>query len=268
MRVTAHTDPGGSAPNEDWVAFTEDLVVILDGATTRTETGCTHGVAWYVRQLGLSLMREADRDDRTLVEALAAAIEHVASLHPECDLDHPGTPSAAVGVLRLRAGQLEALALADVTAAILTDDGSVHLLTDDRPDRASPKLAEALALPVSDERRQDALRAAKQIQLAGKNKPGGYYVASSDPSVAVESATRSFDAGTVWSAALLTDGAARAVVLYDLTTWPGLLTSLDDDGPAALIRAVRAAEASDQGTQRWPRSKPSDDATVAYAVLM
>ena len=109
--------------------------------------------------------------------------------------------------------------------------------------------------------------AAKQIQLAGKNKPGGYYVASSDPTVAVESATRTFDAGAVLSAALLTDGAARAVALYDLTTWPNLLTSLDDDGPAALIRAVRAAEASDQSTQRWPRSKPSDDATVAYAVL-
>lgn len=128
MRVTAHTDPGGSAPNEDWVAFTEDLVVILDGATTRTETGCSHGVAWYVRQLGLSLMREADRDDRTLAEALAAVIEYVAGLHSECDLTHPGTPSAAVGVLRLPDGRLEALTLADVTAAVVTDDGAVQLL--------------------------------------------------------------------------------------------------------------------------------------------
>jgi hypothetical protein len=267
VRVTAHTDAGGPAPNEDWVAFTEDLVVILDGATTRTETGCHHGVAWYVRQLGLSVMREADRTDRSLVEALAAAIEQVASLHPECDLDHPGTPSAAVGVLRLRGGQLEALALADVAAAVLTDDGSVHLLTDERPDQASPMLAEALALPVNDKRRQDALRTAKQIQLAGKNKAGGYYVASSDPSVAAESATRTFDAATVQSAALLTDGAARAVDPYELTTWAGLLASLDHDGPAALIRSVRAAENSDRSTQRWPRSKPSDDATVAYAVL-
>jgi hypothetical protein len=56
-------------------------------------------------------------------------------------------------------------------------------------------------------------------------------------------------------------------VLYDLTTWAGLLTALDDEGPVALIRSVRAAEASDQSTDRWPRSKPSDDATVAYAVL-
>ncbi len=120
---------------------------------------------------------------------------------------------------------------------------------------------------MSEEPRQDALRAAKQIQLAGKNKPGRYYVASSDPTEAVESATRAFDAGAVHSAALLTDDAARAVVLYGLTTWPALLTSLDDDGPTALIRAVRAADASDQSTQRWPRSKLSDDATVAFAAL-
>lgn len=57
------------------------------------------------------------------------------------------------------------------------------------------------------------------------------------------------------------------MILYDLTMWPALFTTLDDDGPAALIRAVRAAEASDLRTQRWTRSKPSDDATVAYAVL-
>ncbi len=43
-------DPG--TPNEDWVAVTSDLVVVLDGATVRTETGCVHGAAWYTGELG------------------------------------------------------------------------------------------------------------------------------------------------------------------------------------------------------------------------
>jgi hypothetical protein len=55
------------------------------------------------------------------------------------------------------------------------------------------------------------------------------------------------------------------VDLYELMTWSDLLATLDSSGPASLVRSVREAEVTDQTTERWPRSKPSDDATVAYA---
>ncbi len=265
MRVTAHTEPGGSEPNEDWVSFTEDLVVVLDGATSRTETGCVHGVAWFVRKLGLSLMSLAGDPSTALVEALAGAIEHVASLHPECDLSHPATPSAAVGMLRQRANQLEVLVLADVTAVIEGTDGSISVLTDGRPDSAAGQLADALALSIDDEHRQDALRAVKRAQLRARNKPGGYYVASSDPTAALEATTDTFEVPDISTAALLSDGAARVIDLYGLMSWPDLVAILDQDGPGVLINSVRSAEAADPTTTRWPRSKLSDDATVAFA---
>ncbi|MEU6265203.1 hypothetical protein [Saccharopolyspora shandongensis] len=40
MHITAHTQPSGNKPNEDWFAASDGLVVILDGATIRTDTGC------------------------------------------------------------------------------------------------------------------------------------------------------------------------------------------------------------------------------------
>jgi len=53
MIFTGATVAGDPAiPNEDWTAVTPDLVVMLDGATVRTETGCIHGAAWYARKLG------------------------------------------------------------------------------------------------------------------------------------------------------------------------------------------------------------------------
>ena len=37
-----------------------------------------------------------------------------------------------------------------------------------------------------------------------------------------------------------------------------------DEGPAELIRQVRAAEDDDRDCLRWPREKPLDDATIVY----
>ncbi len=43
-----------------------------------------------------------------------------------------------------------------------------------------------------------------------------------------------------------------------------MLAVIRGDGPAQLIRHVRAAEDSDPGCHRWPRSKARDDATIIY----
>jgi hypothetical protein len=69
---------------------------------------------------------------------------------------------------------------------------------------------------------------------------------------------------TVRRAAMLTDGAARAVDPLGLYDWPNLLDLVAAQGPSALIGQVRTAEASDAQAIRWPRNKLSDDATIVY----
>jgi hypothetical protein len=266
MRVsTASEASGPKTPNEDWACATEGLIVVLDGATARTETGCIHGVAWYTGKLGSALTGLATDRDTPLNVALSAAIQHTADQHRDCDLRHPGTPSAATAVLRLNATWVEYLVLGDVTIVADTSDG-VQVITDNRVSAtAKAERSEADRYPFGSAEKQAALLRMKHAELAARNRPGGYWIAAENPTVTIHSIQGKFVLDEVRRIAVLTDGAARIVDLFGLLDWPAVLDVLDDDGPTELIRRVRAIEAADPTCTRWARNKSSDDATAAYA---
>lgn len=267
MRVVVATEPGSlSKANEDWALTTPSIIAVMDGATARTETGCEHGVAWYAAQLGAAVVARASDQDAPLTAALARAIADVASLHPDCDLNHPGTPSAAVGLVRFTTDAIEYLVLGDVTVAAEVD-GKVHAVSDDRVSRtAAAERAEADRYPIGSRQKVAAMVAMKHVELAAKNAPGGYWVAETDPAAAEHALVGEFARNAVSRLAVLTDGAARAVTLRLMTT-ADVLDLLDKEGPAAVIEQVRAAERADPTGVRWPRNKCSDDATIAYVRL-
>jgi hypothetical protein len=88
--------------------------------------------------------------------------------------------------------------------------------------------------------------------------------ASTDPDAARQARTTVVPLDGLHGIALLSDGAVRLTDVYRVTSWPGLVGVLRDEGPAGLIRRVRAAEAGDPDGARWPRSKTRDDATALY----
>jgi hypothetical protein len=97
-----------------------------------------------------------------------------------------------------------------------------------------------------------------------RNRPGGFWVASSDPRAADEALTGTVATRDITAAVLLSDGASRLVDRFNLATWPQLVKLVADEGPDALIDRVRAIEHSDPDGRRWPRGKVTDDATVAF----
>jgi hypothetical protein len=201
------------------------------------------------------------------VDALAGAIREVAGLHPECDLSHPGTPSATVVLLRALGARADYLALSDAVMLLDTTDG-LQVISDDRVDRqATKERAAANQLPTGSARH---LRRRIQLTVAlrrARNRPGGYWVAAADPEAATQAITGSLARKDLRRAVLLSDGASRLVDLFGLATWRELLTLVDESGPGELLRRVRAAEAADPQGQRWPRTKRSDDATAIYLIL-
>ncbi|MFD8564958.1 integrase [Streptosporangium canum] len=265
MQVTFATAPGGAAaPNEDWVGSTPNVVVVLDGVTVPSMmgTGCEHGTPWYVRQLGTHILAAVENAPATaLTGLLATAISAVAALHEgACQLGHIGTPSAAVGILRRNAETIDYLLMADVT--IVIDDGrGLLIFTDDRVEKTRRFSLQADDSP--------AARAANIAthRTRFRNQPGGYWVAASDPAAAMEAVTGSLPSSTGRRAALLTDGAACAVSPYELMDWEAALSLIEQNGPCALIDQVRRAELADPDSDRWPRYKVSDDATVALCLL-
>lgn len=266
MRVATASDAGSpTSANEDWALATESLIVVLDGATARTGTGCSHGVAWYAGKLGSAIAGMAVDRDIKLGDILTAAIAYTADQHRDCDLRHPGTPSAATAIVRLTENSVEYLVLGDTLIIMEAHDG-VHLITDDRVDStARAERAEADRYPFGSAEKQAALLRMKHAELAARNTPGGYWVAAADPTVAVHSIAGSLPLNDVRRVAVLTDGAARIVSLFELLDWSGVLDVLDNAGPTELIRRVRAIEAADPRCTRWHRNKASDDATAVYA---
>lgn len=267
MRISTLSEPAtDDKDNEDWVSAAPGLIVVLDGATVRTETGCSHGAAWYATQLGSALSTLASNRDLALPTALRTAISHVANQHGgECDLTHPGTPSAAVAVLRTHNDELEYLVLGDITIVLERTDG-LNVIVDDRVDAtAVTERATVDRYPIGSAEKQSALVQMKHAELAARNRPGGYWVAAADPNVITHALSGAVPLHALRRTAVLTDGAARIVALFELTDWVGLLDVLDAAGPDEVVRRVRAVEAADPEGRKWPRNKRSDDATIVYA---
>jgi hypothetical protein len=263
VRISVATEPGTlEVPSEDWHYISQHVAAVLDGATVRTETGCVHGVPWYVERLGNALVSHLTKHPRALRDALRQAIADVRGMHPHCDLSHPGTPSAGVGIVVDTGQAIQWLVLGDVTIAIDTDHG-LETIVDERVSRTAPQAREeADRYPIGSDEKTAALLRMKEQELAARNTPHGYWIAAADPAAADHALL-----GTTphWARlALLTDGAGRAHA-FRLLQWAELFKLLDTSGPASLIRAVRRAEESDPYGERWPRNKKSDDATAVYA---
>ncbi|MFJ6837559.1 hypothetical protein [Streptomyces sp. NPDC091209] len=238
---------------------------MLDGLSTAgLDTGCRHGVPWYVAHLGSQLVAALADPGSSLAAGLAGALERVAALHPECDLGHPGTPSATVAVLRQRSGVLDHLVLAD-SPVVLEGHQGFSVITDLQVDEVLPELrAEVEQYETHTAEHKEALRRFITAQRQTRNTPTGYWVAAARPEAADHATVGTTPADAVRAAAVLSDGVSRLVTEYALATWSEVFTTLRSGGPQELIDTVRKAEATDPTGRRWPRYKSGDDASVAF----
>ncbi|SCL40230.1 hypothetical protein GA0074692_5688 [Micromonospora pallida] len=264
---SASTAAPGRLENEDLVFRFGPLAGVLDGATVPDgfDTGCVHDPAWYVRHLAARIgFAEATRPAATLMSNLAAAILAVRADHGgQCDLDHPGTPSATVCLLRDGGDRADYLVLCD-SPLLLDTGGRIAVVSDDRLDSALADLhAVAQTVPTSVDDPATRFRRAVTVQRERMNRTHGYWVAASDPDAAYHAVTGSVPLrgpGALRRAVLLSDGASCAVEQFDLFGWDGLLELVATEGPGALIEQVRTAER--EHPDRLRRTKRSDDASV------
>ncbi|WP_440069585.1 protein phosphatase 2C domain-containing protein [Streptosporangium sp. OZ121] len=262
----------GNDGNEDFFGATPDAFVLLDGAGTPAgaESGCDHGVSWYVRSLGSTLLAGMTQDTGTLTEILANGIKAVASLHDfVCDLTHPGSPSATVVMVRRTAGDLDFLVLADSVLVLdVVGQAEPTVVCDDRVDRIGRAHRSTMdGLAHGSAEHVTARREYVETMRDHRNREGGFWIAAVDPLTAEQSLTGTLPAHRVRAAALLSDGASRLVDLFELATWREALDTLERSGPGELIRRVREAEHTDPEGSRWPRTKIHDDATAVYCLF-
>ncbi|MCI2420262.1 protein phosphatase 2C domain-containing protein [Saccharopolyspora sp. K220] len=233
--------------NEDYAVTGPDWAFVLDGATAASgvDSGCVHDVRWLVRRLGGELAQRLAVSDETAPDVLAEAIQATGAAHADtCDLRNPSSPSTTVALLRLRGDDLEYLVLAD-SPIVLDVAGEIRPIIDDRLEHLPSYTVEAV----------------REL----RNRPGGFWVASTEPAAAYQSVRDVVPVGEVRRAALLSDGASRYVERFGLADWAGLMDLVDQAGPAELLRRVRAAEQTETPEERSRhRGKPHDDATALF----
>lgn len=293
MRVVGASEPRPGKDNEDLLLVRDGLVLVLDGCgvseslAATIDRGCAHGVPWYVRTLGAELAARAADPAVPLPTALAAAIGATRDAHgTACDLANPDTPASTVVALRERDAHLDYLVLSDSCLVLdvvvgAADDnrgasdsaadrgdgdrgaGGVVVVTDHRVEGAMPA---PVTLPLDDPGRRAADRERSLHRKEQLNRPGGYWIASTDPAAAAEAVTGTVPTASVRRAMLASDGGVRLVEFGELTM-AAALELAGTAGPDALIARTREAEAADPRAARWPRGKQYDDATVAYCTF-
>jgi hypothetical protein len=272
VEVSFASWPGSlSKANEDFVAASPSAAVVLDGlsAPSPLGTGCLHGTPWFVAQLGVQVMSAATTaGDEPLQDLVASAIARVADSHAKsCDLDHPGTPSSSLAVLRERDQRVEYLLLFD-SVIVLDGSSGLVVVTDRRVDAFARQ--EDLATrehPIGSPAHWERVQELVAAQRRHRNQSGGYWVAGTKPAAAYHAVTGSRSHDQVDRAALLTDGVSCLVELYAAAGWPELLDSMQEHGPTHVISRVRELEDADPSGSRWPRYKRSDDATAAFSAI-
>jgi hypothetical protein len=238
--------------NEDLAVSGPDWAFVLDGATPArgVATGCRHDVPWLVRRLAAGLAaRLALATAAPLAHLLADAIAELAGAHQDtCDLSNPDSPSSTVAIARATSATLDYLVLCDSPIALRRAGGRLTLIADGR-------LAH---LPGGPPYHAESIR-------TRRNRPGGFWVASTDPAAAFQAVSGSVtltgptENDRLTDAVLCTDGVTRLADWYGYP-WPEIVARLRDRGPQALIDLLRAAE------RVYPhsRKKQHDDATVAH----
>jgi hypothetical protein len=248
-QVAIATIAAPGTANEDYVAAGPDWWVVLDGVTPApgAATGCAHSVRWLVRQLAAAvgglLARDAGGD---LTELAAEAIDSVRAAHGgRCDLDNPDSPSSTLAVCRYADDVIDCLVLADSPILVGCGDGRLTVVEDTRPQ-------DVPAAPGGDTNAR--LR-------YWRNRPGGFWVASTSPKAALQAVTRQFPASSVSAVAMLTDGATRLADHYGMS-WAVVFPDLISRGPRWLIEQTRTAER----TRPPSHGKKHDDATALVVV--
>lgn len=246
MQVTYATESTPGRVNEDYAVCGDGWAVVLDGATAPegVDSGCVHGVPWLVRHLAAGLARELLLSGRRLDDMLARAIAETCLAHTgTCDLGNPDSPSSTVSIVRVRDGVLDYLTVGDSPIVIRRPDRTLTPVFDDRIGHLPGGRPYTLGLVRS-------LR----------NKPGGFWVASTEPEAAYRAVTGSvpFTAGT--EAGVFTDGVSRLVEFYGYD-WEQVFSVLDMGGPGGLISLVRSVERD----KPLGSGKQHDDATAVLA---
>ncbi|MEU4364108.1 protein phosphatase 2C domain-containing protein [Promicromonospora sp. NPDC023987] len=256
----------GNSNNQDRYVAGEGFAVVLDGATS-VAGDRSHDPGWFAGRIGEVLARTVPggKPIPDLVAGAIAEVRDADQLVPET------SPTCTVAVARWSGDTVETYALCDSTIALLHRDGTESVYFDDEVGDAVGQMRAEYRARIADghgfdEAHRDLLIELQKVQARWRNRPGGYYVAGTDPAAAYQGVVGTVERAGLTGLLLATDGVdpdrhPRA------GTWWDLYTETVEHGPDRVLHDLHAAEAADPDGLRWARSKRHDDKTLVVVPL-
>jgi serine/threonine protein phosphatase PrpC len=275
LRVSDAISVAARETNEDGWLELDRQIWLLDGASGLMDRPITSGptdAAWLVERALTIISRDRSED---LIAALASVVEQVERELALTSSAHAHElPSASLAAVQLTGGTLEVLTLGDCRLVIRRPHQRASSV--DAADVLDRLDGTAIQSLVEEQQREDmdldtARAAIAELLRSNRNRlntPGGYQALAPGLDVSVLSTTMlEVTPGTV--GLLVSDGFFRLVDTFHRFDLDGLIDAVQSSGTTALIKMLRAIEASDPRAREFPRLKLSDDATaVAFEIVV
>ncbi|WP_171048321.1 protein phosphatase 2C domain-containing protein [Nocardia cyriacigeorgica] len=251
--------------DEDRVVLLRNGTILLDGASSFDPE--TPSAARYVDVLAGEMARRVS-ETSDLKTALA---ESLIAVSQQLDLRPGKSPSSTVAVARVGERTLDVLVLGDSAIVVGLKDGSCRIFLDDR--LAALELPEAGQYITRlrsgggyDDTHRAILQRLQRRQLHMRNRPGGYWIAESEPAAAHEAITAGFPLYAVSWVISATDGAFDLLPVTGLD-WQEIARMSNAELHDLLVRLRRWESDVDPNGRRLPRSKQHDDKSIAVVDL-
>lgn len=263
MRVVTAQLAGGEH-NADRVFVTDDAVVVLDGATAFEPVDLDPGE--YADAIGREIVRRLP--GANIADAVAGAIHDTATAY---ELQGGRSPSSTVSVLRMRDDVADLYVLGD--SPIHYGNGQeTHVLHDGRLDNVAlaeraTYIEELRAGNGFTEQHRESLVQLQREQLRYRNRPGGYWIAETDPNAARHALTCTVPRATITWGVLGTDGATDLLDHRSDIAWLEIAAYDEAQLQDLLMQLHRWERDVDPRGQQLPRAKRHDDKTLAAVAL-
>ncbi|PUB23964.1 protein phosphatase 2C-like protein [Promicromonospora sp. AC04] len=256
---------GGASRNQDRYVVGDNFAAVLDGATS-VAGDRSHDPGWFAQQLADSLARTIP-EGGPLADHVERAIRTVRDTHA---LQPDSAPTSTIAIARWSRDALETYVLGDSPAVVLHPDGTASVHEDDRlaavaTAKRTTYRSQLAAGHGYGQAHRETLLDLQAEQAERRNRPGGYWIAGTDPDAAQHGITDITALSDVAAVILASDGVALERH-PNATTWAELLAEVQQHGPDNVLRSIHGAEDADPDGSRWPRSKPHDDKTIVIAI--
>ena len=257
--------------NEDIFGSCGRWAWIADGASGLAGTPYTPGpsdAAWLVEQIDAAIASmPAELSARGWAKAMETGVANAFLPYRKAGAETPlRYPAAALAAIRLNGSSIEALNIGDCAVVLRNGFGAAERLGTSRVERfdrcVESILRRSQAKGGSYEDAWPAMQARIARNRAKANRAGGYWVVRPDSRWARHTQVRRRKVGPGSRILLATDGFMRLTDAYRRYPTPDSLLEACRAGLVPLLAELRAIEADDSGCARYPRIKPSDDATA------